>query len=195
MTTPQTAKALIKGAARQRRKVRINLAGHLMAELETLEEELAELQIAEDQRPDGAKSRGRLGAKSKLVEKAEQIKAKQDEMAEFWLDLVIEQKSFVEWRQFKADNPPRDNDPLDDSLGVNFDKLVTDFTPSCVVEPEMDQEDWEGLFDKAAPGDLRDMGAAVFRMHEARLDIPLSRSASRLIARQDVAYEPPAPGE
>ena len=57
--TPKTAKELIKGASRQRRKTRINLAGNLMVELEQLEDELLQLEVAEDQRPEAA--RGRVG--------------------------------------------------------------------------------------------------------------------------------------
>lgn len=182
--TPKTVKDLIKGASRQRRKTRINLAGNLMVELEQLEDELLQLEIAEDTKPDSAKTK-RLTDKSPLLLKAQEIEAKRVEMADYWLDLVVEQKPFVEWRQWKATHPARDGEPFDDSLGVNFDILVTEFTPTCVVEPDLDADDWKGIFDKAAPGDLRDLGALVFRVHEARMDVPLVPTALRLIAMQD----------
>jgi hypothetical protein len=166
-----------------------------MADLERLEDELADIQRQEAARPDDAKPRGRLGAKSPAVLKAQEIVAKQEEMADYWLNLVIEQKPFATWREFKTANPPRDGQEYDDSLTMNFDNLVTQFMPTCVVEPELDAEDWAGIFEKAAPGDLRDVGAAVFRLHEARLDIPLSRNASRVITTNGESSEPLDPME
>ena len=130
-----------------------------------------------------------------MLLKAQEIKAKQEEMADYWLDLTVEQKPFVEWRQWKTTHPARDGEPFDDSLGVNFDMLVTEFTPTCMVEPELDAEDWKGIFDKAAPGDLRDLGALVFRVHEARMDVPLVPTASRLIAMQNGKSKQPGASE
>jgi hypothetical protein len=201
--TPKSAKELIKGAARQRRHVKLNLAGHLVEELDVLEAELFDLQVAEDTKPDTARTQ-RLNDKSPLVLKAQEIEAKQAEMADFWLELVLEQRPFIVWRKFCSDNPPREPDEngkggdplgLDADVGFNFDKMVTDFLPTCVVEPVLDAEDWTGIFDKAAPGDLRDLGLAVARLHNGRLNVPLSRMASQVIARQSGKYAPQEPGE
>lgn len=201
--TPRSAKELIKGAARQRRRVQLNLAGHLVEELDKLETELVDLQAAEDAKPDTAKHQ-RLTDTSPVVEKAREIEAKQTEMADFWLELVLEQQSFITWRRFCELHPPRKpdmngdgGDPLglDADVGFHFDKLITDFVPTCVVEPVLDAEDWVGIFDKAAPGDLRDLGLAVARMHNGRLNVPLSRTASRVIARQDGKFAPQELGE
>lgn len=195
--TPRSAKELIKGASRQRRRVQLNLAGHLVEQVDTLEAELFDLQLEEDRRPDDAKRSQRLTDRSPLVEKAEQIKALQEQMAEFWIDLVLEQRPFIEWRQWVEAHPPRlpdaqgkGGDPTDEQLGFNFDQLITDFVPTCVVEPELDAEDWAGVFEKAAPGDLRDLGLRAVAMHTGRLNVPLSRIASDVIARQSGKYAP-----
>ena len=201
--TPRSAKELIKGASRQRRRVQLNLAGHLVEELDVLENELSELQIEEDSKPDSAKHQ-RLTDTSPVVAKAREIAAKQAEMSDFWLDLVLEQQPFIAWRQWCEAHPPRKpdvngdgGDPLglDADVGFNFDDLITDFLPVCVTEPTLDAEDWAGIFDKAAPGDLRDLGYAVARLHNGRLNIPLSRSALQVIARQDGKFAPQEPGE
>lgn len=201
--TPRSAKELIKGASRQRRRVQLNLAGHLVEELDQLETELVELQNQEDSKPDTAKTQ-RLTDRSPSVEKAREIEAKQAEMSDYWLELVLEQQPFLTWRKFCEQYPPRKPDAsgeggdplgLDVDLGFNFDRLITNFIPTCVVEPELDAEDWAGIFDKAAPGDLRDLGLAVARMHNGRLNVPLSRIASRVIARQDERYAPQELGE
>lgn len=197
MTTPKSAKDIIKGASRQRRHVKLNLAGHLVEQVDALEAELFDLQVEEDSKSDAAKKPQRLTDRSPLLEKAEQIKALQEQMADFWLEVVLEQKPFIEWRQWVETHPPRlpdaegkGGDPTDEQLGYNFDALITEFVPGCVVEPELDAEDWAGILDKAAPGDLRDLGLRVVRMHTGRLNVPLSRIASDVIARQSGKYAP-----
>ena len=179
----RSAKDLIKNAKPQRRSARINLAGHLVTKFQALEAELAELQQQERGRTQ------RLMDASPLVAKAEAIDAVRDEMAQHWLDLVLEQQEWSDWRRFKAEHPAREDVPEDQYLGVSIDALVTDFLPVCVVEPALDAEDWAGIHRKAAPGDLKDLAALAFRMHEQAFDVPKSQLASLVRQRTSESSE------
>lgn len=171
-----SVKERIKGAQRQRRSTRINLRGDLVAEIERLDTELREVQDAER----NAQASKRLGGHSEATVIADRIESLRAEMSEHWLELVLEAKPFNEWRAFKAANPAREDNDYDGLVGVNFDVLVFEFMPRCVIEPELDKEDWEGLFDKVAPADLRDVGAVAFSLHEQGLDVPKSLRASAI---------------
>ena len=187
MTSPLSAKELIKGAQRQQRSTRINLRGDLRAQIEVLEMELEDERGKESE---GPRSNARLTDVSPTLAIANRIKALEEEMANNWLDLTLEAKSTKEWRAFKAANPPRENVDEDGIVSMNFDNLTFDFMPKCVVEPELDAEDWEGLFDKVAPADLRELGGMAYALHERVSDIPKSRLASVIRARSADDSEP-----
>jgi hypothetical protein len=178
---PMSVKDRIKGARRQRRSFRINLRGDLVAEVERLEAELEDA-VEADRAPNANR---RLGQKkSPLVSLAEKIDAIRDAMGAEWLELELEARPWAEWRDFKNANPARDESHvLDQNAGLNFDALTEEFTPRCVVSPALDDEDWQGLFDKCAPGDLRNLAGVVFSLHEAGLDVPKSPTASAVRTR------------
>lgn len=180
-----SAKDRIKGARKQRRSTRINLRGDLVAQIEQLEAELRDAMDAEQQQ---SRRLSDTSASTGLAERIEQLRT---QMAHEWLDLTLEQRGWADWRQFKAANPPREDDDYDKLVGCNFDVLVQDFMPTCVIDPVLDAEDWAGLFERCAPADLRDLGAAVYNMHEAGLVVPKSRLSSAVRARTVDDSEPP----
>lgn len=171
----QNAKELIKAAQRRRKATRINLRGDLRAEVEALEIDLRDLQ---QEKEEGTRSNARLTDVSPALELANRIQGLREQMIDSWLDLVLETQPWADWRTFKTANPAREGDEYDQVVGVNFDVLVTEFMPKCVVEPPLDAEDWEGIFSKASPGDLRDLGGVVYDLHETGSQVPKSRLAS-----------------
>lgn len=174
-----SVKDRIKGAKPQRRSARINLRGDLVAEIEQL---VTELRDVMDNERETASTR-RLASKSPTKALADKIDAKRKEMADEWLDLELEQRSWAVWREFKNANPPRDDNEYDQMVKVNFDALAGTFLPTCVVEPELDKEDWDGIFTKCAPADIRDLAALAFSLHEQGLQIPKSPLASAVRSR------------
>jgi hypothetical protein len=186
-----SVKDRIKGAQRPRRTARVNLRGDLRAELESLDRRLADLRSQES--PKGAPQR--LGEETEQLLVANKIKAVETEMAKHWLELTLEALPWDEWRSFKASAPPRDGDEYDVAVGLNFDELVRRVVPQCVVEPELDGEDWDLLFKNCAPADLRDVGGVAYALHESGSSVPLSQAASGVIRRSEEASGPPEPGE
>lgn len=188
-TPVQSAKDRIRGARRPRRTGRLNLRGDLRAEADQIEQRLVDLRSAE--RVEGPPRR--LGQKSEQLVLAERLKALHDEMGDSWLDLVLEAVPFADWREFKAANPPSEEE-YDRQVGVDFTALVSQILPRCVVEPELDAEDWRALLSTAAPGDLRDLGGKVYALHETGSGVPLSLTASAILRTSGEPSEPPAPG-
>jgi hypothetical protein len=185
-----SVKDRIKGAKRARRTHRINLRGDLVAEIERLNDELVDAQDRE--RSDTSK---RLAQQSPSLAIAKRIEKLRAEMADDWLELTLEAQTFADWQEFKNGHPAREDNDYDKIVGLDFDALANDFMPRCVVEPELDEEDWDGLWDKCAPADLRDMAAVAFSLHEQTLDVPKSRLASALTARNGEDSEPRRLGE
>lgn len=180
-----SVKDRIKGAKRERRTYKINLRGDLVAEIEQREDRLEKLQ--EENRNKIASGSARLGGPAaddtEAGRLAQEILDLRNEMAGDWLELVLEHQGFDKWRDFKLNHPPREEVEEDKVTNLNYDALVRDFMPGCVVEPSLDDEDWEGLFRSCNPGDLRDLGGVAYGLHERTLDVPLSRLAYATIAR------------
>lgn len=176
-----SVKDRIKGAKPQRRSARINLRGDLVAEIEQLSTELRDVMDSERE----STAPKRLASKSPTTVLADKIEAKRKEMADEWLDLELEQRPWSVWREFKNANPPREEPQYeyDQVVKVNFDALAGTFMPTCVVEPELDKDDWVGIFDKCAPADIRDLAALAFSLHEQGLQIPKSPLASAVRSR------------
>jgi len=193
MSEPLSVKDRIKQAHRPRRPHKINLRGDLVAKHEIANNELTDLLNREE----ASTAQPRLGGVTTTasMEKAAQVKAIEAEMADWWLELVLEARPWHEWAEFKSANPPRDDDQIDRTAGVNFDALIQNFMPRCVVEPALDDEDWENIFARCAPGDLRDLGGTAFGLHERSLDIPKSPMASVVMARHVDASAPHGSGE
>jgi hypothetical protein len=184
----QSVKDRIKGAQRPRRSKSVNLRGDLVAEMESLERRLVELRDAE-------RSMGppqRLGQESEQLRVAKRVDAVRKEMASHWLELVLEALPWSEWSDFKASAPAREGHEYDGQVGVDFDRLVKEIVPRCVVEPELDEEDWAALFGGLAPGDLRDLGGIAYALHESGSSVPLLPTASAVLRR---SAEPSAPLE
>lgn len=191
MTSPMTAKDRIKGAQRQRKFARINLRGDLVAEIESLEQQLETLRDSD--RVAGSPLRMTDIPEQTIL--AERIEGLREQMGEEWLDLTLEQQSWHDWRAFKTANPPREGDDYDQLVGVQFDALVEEFMPKCVVDPKLDAEDWEGIFQKVSPASIRDLGGVAFSLHEITLDVPKSLVASVVMRRSEGASAQPEPGE
>lgn len=190
--TVKSVKDKLKGLQRPRRAFRLNTRGDLRAQIELLDAELVTLRNREKDRP---ASSMRITDTSDSQALAARIQGLQDEMEESWLDLEVETQRYADWEEFKRKNPPREGNEVDANAGFNFDKLVFEFVPKCVVEPELDAEDWEAIFDYCSPADLRNLGSTVYALHQIGTDIPLSRAASAVMRQSDDASELQGPGE
>lgn len=181
-----SAKDKLKKAKPQRRGFRMNLRGDVVVQIEQLESELDDARQREiEKRETGGKERLYPETRESTA-LAQRIKDLEAEMEDGWLDFVLEARPWSEWRDFKLANPPQENDEQDKAVDFHFSALVeSDLLKSCVVEPELDAEDWETIFRVCSPADIRNLGLQAFIMHERVLDIPKSLRASALLAQSD----------
>lgn len=195
---PLSVKDKIKGARRARRTKQINLRGDLVAELERLDEKLNDQLARErDSSAPGRMHQPKDGKPGTLESAriAQQIKDLEAEMEDNWLELTFEHQGFDAWEQWKDQHPPKDDDETDKYAGCNFDALMNEYMPRCLVEPELDSEDWANLRDKCSPGDIKDAAMIVFVLHTRELNVPKSRLASATLLRKPDDSEQLVPGE
>lgn len=189
-------KERIKGARRQRRSHRINLRGDMVVEIERLEAKLEKHQQSQQNRV--AAGAARLGGQSLDTAESERIAAQiqtlREEMDDQWIEFVFEARPYADWKDFANAHPPKDDDESDKVAGLDWDVLVSEYMPTCVVEPELDAEDWGNLFSNCSPADLRDMAGTVYAIHQRSTDVPFSRAASAVLRLRAADSELPEPG-
>lgn len=184
----------LKKAKPQRRSFRMNLRGDVVVQIEELEAELSDIRDRERE----SSAQQRLGGPDTRdsTALARRIKDLEAEMDDGWLDLVLEARSWAEWRDFKLQNPAVEDDKQDENVDFHFSALVEgDLLKACVVEPELDAEDWDTIFRACSPADLSNLGLQVFVLHERVLNIPKSLRASALLALSDDGSKQPQGSE
>jgi len=169
---------------------RINTKVALLEEHSRLETELGDLIRAE---PAPKARRVASGAETNpaITELAEQIEALQARMEGSWVTLTLEQQPGPVWREFKADNPPRDGLPDDQRVGVNIDAVLKDLVPKCVVSPQMTADDWDRAINRNGiwPGDQARLAYTLIGLHQVTFDIPKSRLVSAVRESFDAQRE------
>ena len=95
-----------------------------------------------------------------------------------------------EWREWKAENPPREDHDLDAQFGLNSDALITDMTRRCIAEPVFDDDDWARWRREVANAEQLSLAITVYSLHEQRVNVPKSPLASLVTARSDADSKP-----
>jgi hypothetical protein len=158
------------------RSLQVCLRGDLAAEFDDLERQL------KDARQDGTR---RLAAKSESAEIVEKMAALQDQMRAELVTLRIRALPRSEWQALVRQHPPRDGEEADKILGANLTALMEEAIPRCVVEPEMDTDDWATFNDVLSSGDYDRLLNVVFDVNRSGADIPKSRLASLVMTESD----------
>lgn len=175
--TMKNFKQMLAESKRPERSVEICLRGDLVASFEELERDLE----AEER-----KALNSLGGGERTGELADQIEALRTEMAENSVIFRLRALSRPEFRAMVSAHPPRrdptTNDPVDRDqfVGVNTDSFFDSLIRACVVEPEMDDEDWKLLLeDRLTDKQFDALSDAAWHLNRGDVDIPFSRAASR----------------
>lgn len=175
----------LKGAKLPERTVPICLRGDLVAEWEAAERDLGRAQKQPDDSMEG------VGAGAL----AERIEALQVEMSEHTDNFRLRALPRHVFRTMVVAHPPRtdENNEIrreDVQLGVNRDTFFPALIRASVIEPELDDADWEALIGEAGVltdrqfGDLED---AAWFLNRGEVNVPFSHAASR--ARRSTGTE------
>lgn len=180
----RSIKERLKAAKLAERSVQVCLRGDLVAEHDELERRLKAARTDAHTREQRGTSR-RMGEKSEAVTLAEQLLALRDEMADAMLDIRIRALPRVEWQRHVREHPPKPDDEKDEAMGIDFDALMAVVTPLCVIDPELDEEDWEQLENVLSSADYDRILGAVWEVNRSGVDLPKSRLASLVMAESD----------
>lgn len=171
-------KSLLASAKLPERSVQVCLRGDLRARFDDLERQLKEAREARRTRP------ARMGETSS---DAVEIVAEQDElreeMAAAMVDVTVRALPRAKWHEFRTKHAPDDDaDDGDRALGVKLDPFMAEVMPLCIVDPQMDADDWARLNEVLSAGDFDRLFSAVWDVNRSGVDIPKSRLASLVIA-------------
>ena len=170
-------KALIRQAKLPERTVQVCLRADLVAEMEQAERELAEAQ---------REISGSLAAGSRVREIAERIEALRRDMLDHTVEFRLRAMPRPVWTAFLAEHPPRKTesgevDERDKWIGVNTDTFFPALVRRSVVEPELDDDDWDALDQSLTSRQFDDLSDAAWSLNRREVDIPFSRAASRIL--------------
>ena len=168
-------KALLAGAKLPERSVDVCLRADLFAEAEGIHREL---QQAESER-DAATASLASGSESRV--KAEQLQAVRDEMLDHTLTLRFRALPRKGKRNLALRYPPREDNLGDLAEGVNVEAMTEALIPLCLVDPVFDAEDWEAFEASTSDGQWLPIAAAVWAINNQDVEVPFSRTASRII--------------
>lgn len=169
-----------------RRSQRMCLATGLLAEMQSLTSELAEVLAHPATDEDGPRPPKRLNPieSPRAVEIKARMAELDAELAEHTGELVIQGVDDGEWGRWADAHPPREEGEkghdrdLRHAYGiVNADDLKADlgrYAVSWNGDP-LGEGDWDFIRANAAPGDLKELCQTVVMMHETAVDLPKLR--------------------
>lgn len=174
------------------RSYQLCLAGDLIAEMQKLQNERAELSIENSRSISGdgeAKPPTRLGEhpmeSEALREVNERLAALWDEMAEYTGDLRLRAIASGDWTTWVDEHPAREENARDLEVtfgGCNADDLIAELGRFAVRwnGEDMRPDEWrEVILPRVSFADLKAIAQTVYAMHEIGVDLPKLRLASR----------------
>jgi hypothetical protein len=178
--------ALLAGAKLPERTVSICLRGDLVAEHEELERQLEKA----EQSP--ASSLAGNGAD----DLAERIEALQDEMQAASYTFRLRALPKPQWRQLIEAHPIRrdeQNEILDADryMLVNTETFPDALIRACLVDPELDDQQWSTLNGSLTDKKYDDLFEAAWGLNRREVDIPFSHAASRMRRGSGEESKPP----
>ncbi len=173
----KSIKEKLKAAKRPETTVPVCLRGDLQADFEQAERELAEA----ERKP--ADSLAGTGARAI----AERIEALREEMREYTVEFRFRAKPKHEFRELVDAYPPRRDDEGgivdgDRAIGVNTETFFDACIRACLVEPELDDEDWATLDANLSDRQFDELSNAAWGINRREVGVPFSRAASRILS-------------
>lgn len=182
---------------RPRRSYQVCLAGSLMAEMQSLTNELADLATRTTGSEGEAKPPKRVASPeaARIAELRARMTELDEEMAEHTGEVMLEGIDDGEWDRWTDEHPahepgtkgyPRD---MRVTGGIcDAEALIADL-PRYIVEwngEPVDEEERKFLFGAIAGGDKKEMAQLVIVMHETAVDLPKLRERWRAGMASDI---------
>jgi hypothetical protein len=179
--TLRNFKSMLAEAALPETTVQICLRGDLAADHELAERELEQAQKT------ATDSLAGNGAAA-IVERIEGLEA---QMREHTYDFRLRALRRPQWRDLVAAHPPRRSEDgeilLQDRTLVNSETFFDAMIRACLVDPELDDEDWKQLNDALTDMQYETLSEAAWALNRREVDVPFSLAASRM--KRDFAAE------
>lgn len=157
----------------------------------------------------GAKPKDQTAERANIDALSEQLDALAEEMAEFEVEMILEQTEPADWNEWAAAHPPREQAP--DEAGrralivrdaqhggrCDFDALVQAI-PTWLTQlndAPATKDDWAWIASVASPADLDDVADLVLDLHTGRVNLPKSLKTSLGTLLDGFGLKSPEPGE
>jgi hypothetical protein len=173
-TVSKSAKDIIAAARLPERTVIICVRGDLVADIEALEAEAARIN---GERATNGRMSSKAGAQIKAI--AEQVAAKQAEMADHTLTLRVRALKPSVWREILSRYPGK----KDSGMVVDLLPFMGEAIPASVVDPELDADDWVNLTGALPNAEMGKLIDAVWELNTQGVDVPKSRLVSAVTQR------------
>lgn len=165
-------KALIRDAQLPETTVEICLHANLQAEFEQLDRQLS----AADQTDSLA------GGNREIASRIEQIR---QDMKDATVDFRLRALPRPRWRALVAEHEPRkDGDDIhreDQFIGVNTETFFDALLRVSVVDPVLDDEDWQLLGENLTDRQFDTLATAAWKLNRTDVDVPFSPAASKIL--------------
>lgn len=178
-STLKNFKSMLAEAKLPERTVDICLRGDLVADHEETERQLEKVQ---QKALTGNSFDGDGGQVAILADK---LVGLEDQMREHTYAFRLRAMSRPAFRALVTAYPPRRNEEgeieqLDRSLGINAETFFEALIRACLVDPELDDEDWKTLAEERLTDKQFDvLSDAAWFLNRGDVDVPFSRAASR----------------
>lgn len=180
--TMKNFKAMLGDSKRPERSVEICMRGDLVADFEQAEREL---KVAISKATDSL-----AGASTGDI--AARLEALTAQMQDHTYPFRLRSMPRHEFRAMVAAHPPRrdpDSNEVDERdryVGINSDTFYEALIRACVIDPELDEDDWRRLLGEALTDSQFDaLADAAWRLNRGEIDVPFSRAAS--LVKRDTA--------
>lgn len=171
---------LLASAALPEKTVEVYLAGRVVAEIEEAERELR------DQRAN-AQTMADRGRTRQIAERIEALRAEMQSSA-----LVVRLRGLNRkaWAALLAEHPPRRDQDVDKQLGYNVDTFFPALIRACIIDPVLDDAQWEQLDAVLSSSQYDALADAALAVSRRKVDVPFSFAASATLQNSDETSKP-----
>jgi hypothetical protein len=164
MPKPSGLDAMLVAASLPEKTVELCLRGDLVARIEDLERDLRTALTNQHTMADRAKSR----------KVAEQIEAVRTEMHDSAVVFRFRGLNRRAWVDLLAEHEPRKDNAEDAEWGYNTDTFFPALLRACLIDPEVDEEQWERLESVMTAKQFDELVDVALTVSRRSVDIPFS---------------------
>lgn len=113
---------------------------------------------------------------------ARKVRELEDAMKAATVEFRFRALSRREWADLVAKHPPQDGDRIGRTVGYDIEAATFEAARLCLVEPELDDEDWATLDESLSAGQWELVKNTVLAVNAGKVEVPFSQLASRLTA-------------